>query len=494
MPLRCKKLIACLMGTLSLFNVSVHARPGHGPGTHDPVRTVRAYLDTLEQSGFSGAVLVAFHGKTVISQGYGYSDVQKGRRNSPRTVFDIGSVTKQFTAAAILKLEMKGKLSTNDPLSKYFTNVPEDKSHITIHELLRHSSGLRSVVGGDYDSISKAAFLDSVLKSTLKFTPGTAFSYSNIGYSLLALIVEKAGGVSYETFLYENLWRPAGMEQTGYRRPRFAGTRIASGYLNDDRSWGKPTEKPWDVNGPYWHLKGNGGILSTTEDMFKWHQALSTDRILPAHAKAKMYRPRLRDGEDSTSYYAYGWDAQRTGRNTLRLWHNGTNGVFYADFYRFVDEGTAIIVLNNRANGLQAIGREISRALFDTTYMPAHLIADNTANRSFTDTVIARTIRGGFDAGAKGLGEQRRGVDLLEDRVNRRAYQLLGEGNVDPAVALFRINAHAFPASWNAHDSLGEGFLAAGDTTQAIAHYRKSLALDPTNENAGQVLKSLGAK
>ncbi len=488
------KYIAILVVLVSLVAAGACAQPVREAEAGAPAARVRAYLDTLEQAGFSGAVLVEFHGKVVISEGYGYSDVLNLRKNSTRTVFDIGSITKQFTAAAILKLEMEGKLSTDDRLSKFFKNVPGDKSGITIHHLLRHASGLTSNVGRDYDRITEAAFIDTVMRSPLKFPCGTAFSYSNIGYSLLAIIIERVSGIPYERFLYENLWRPAGMEQTGYKRPDFDEKLIATGYFSDDRVWGKPTEKLWDADGPYWHLKGNGGVLSTAEDMFRWNQALATDSILPERAKEKMYHPRLRAGEDSASYYAYGWDVQRTRRNTTLIWHNGSNGIFYADFYRFVDEGTTVIVLINKSNGFQPAGREISRALFDPAYKPVVPIADNEANRAFTDHIVEVAARQGIEAGAKELGERKAGVHLLEERVNRNGYELLQAGSLAQAISVFRLNVLAFPESGNAYDSLGEGYLAAGDTTRAIENYRKSLALDPGNGNAEEVLKRLTGK
>jgi CubicO group peptidase (beta-lactamase class C family) len=485
------KYLAILLGLLLL----------HGSGTAFPVvagldegktvATVRAYLDALEHEGFSGAVLVEFHGKVVISEGYGYSDVQEGRKNSARTVFDIGSITKQFTAAAIMKLEMAGKLSTEDRLSKYFTNVPADKSEITIHQILRHSSGLISTVGRDYDRISEGAFIDSVMRSPLRFRPGTAFSYSNIGYSLLGMIVEKVSGMSYERFLYQNLWRPAGMEETGYKRPAFNDDLVATGYLNDDRAWGKPTEKQWDEDGPFWHLKGNGGILSTAEDMFRWHQALLTNRVLSKDAKAKMFHPRLRVGEDSSSYYAYGWDVHRTPRNTTYYWHNGANGIFFADFYRFIDEGATVIVLTNKSNGFQGTGREVATSLFSPTYKPVVPIADNVTNRAFTDHVIDIALQQGDEAGTSELANAKPGQHLLEMRVNRKGYELLQGGSAKQAVNVFRINVQAFPKSSNAYDSLGEAYLTSGDTTSAVEHYKRSLALDPENDNAKEVLKRL---
>jgi CubicO group peptidase (beta-lactamase class C family) len=300
------KTIAILVVLLSLYGAGTCSQPVAGMEQGKTVATVRAYLDTLEREGFSGAVLIEFRGKVVISEGYGYSDVRNKKKNSTRTVFDIGSITKQFTAAAIMKLEMEGKLSTEDKLSKYFGDVPTDKSEITIHQILRHSSGLTGTVGRDYEKITEAAFIDTVMRSPLRFRPGTDFSYSNIGYSLLGIIIEKVSGMPYEKLLYQKLWHPTGMEQTGYTRPQFRDDLLATGYDNEDNVWGKPTEKQWDADGPFWHLKGNGGFLSTAEDMFRWHQALLTDQVLSKGAKAKMYHPKLRKGEDSANYYAYG--------------------------------------------------------------------------------------------------------------------------------------------------------------------------------------------
>lgn len=299
---------------------------------------IDSYLSELENVGFYGSVLVELNGEKAISKGYGFSDVEKQIKNSPNTIFDIGSITKQFTAAAILKLEMQGKLSIDDKISKYFGGLPLDKQQISIHDLLRHQSGLISNVGRDFEKISEKEFLDKVFNSELQFPVGSSFSYSNIGYSLLAVIVEKTSNQSYEIFIYENLCKPSQMEMTGYTRPAFDNNLIAVGYERDNKLWGKPTDKEWDTSSPYWHLKGNGGLLSTTEDLFKWHKCLLTEKVLSKDAKQKLYHPKLRAEESENSYYAYGWDVSRTNRNTSQVWHNGTNGIFYADFLRFIDE------------------------------------------------------------------------------------------------------------------------------------------------------------
>jgi CubicO group peptidase (beta-lactamase class C family) len=293
---------------------------GQVPDAKETTARVSAYLNKLEAVGFTGSVLVEIDGRKAVSRGYGFRNAPAKQKNTPDTIFDIGSITKQFTAAGILKLEMEGKLTISDKLTKYFPSVPADKSGITIHQLLRHIAGLPSVVGGDYDKISEDEFIGKVMQAPLKFEPGARFSYSNVGYSLLAIIIEKVSGQKYEQFLYENLWHPAGMEMTGYSRPVFDKEMIATGY-KEDVEWGKPTGKEWGGDAPYWHLKGNGGVLSTTEDMYKWHRALLTDNILSKEAKEKYYHPQLMPGENENPYYAYGWAIRKTPRNTILARH-----------------------------------------------------------------------------------------------------------------------------------------------------------------------------
>lgn len=317
----------------------LHTAAGQEDNTRRTKQRIENYLIALEGVGFHGSVLVVLRGEVLLSNGYGFLDRQAASRNTAETIYDIGSITKQFTAAAILKLEMEGKLSVEDPLSKYFPDLPADKKNITLHDLLRHQSGLISTIGGDYEKISEEEFVRQVFTSRLKFATGSAFSYSNIGYSLLAIVIEKVSGQSYEMSLYENLWKPARMETTGYTRPDFRAEDIAIGYNQDDKAWGRPIDRAWDHTAPYWHLKGNGGILSTLGDMHQWYVALLGDRILSAEAKRKFYTPRLRSGENENSYYAYGWDVSKTDRNTRQVWHNGTNHIFYADVVRYLDDG-----------------------------------------------------------------------------------------------------------------------------------------------------------
>lgn len=326
-----------------------------------------AHMSRLEAYGFSGSLLVAKGGEVILNEGYGFADAERKVPFTAATAFDIGSITKQFTAAAILKLEMQGKLGVSDPISKWFEGVPEDKKGITLHHLLTHSAGLEDVFGGDYEEMPRDRLVKAALGSKLLWAPGTRYEYSNAGYSLLAAVVELASGKPYEEYLRENLWKPAGMARTGYRLQEKGA--LARGVYNEGEDWGTPLDKAWAPDGPWWNLRGNGGVLSTTGDLYKWHQALEGEAILSQEAKAKMFTPHVPEDEEGSSHYGYGWAIFKTQRNTSLIAHNGGNGIFNADFRRYVDDGVVLIIGSNRQDfrSIPAVG-PITRLIFNADY------------------------------------------------------------------------------------------------------------------------------
>src|SRR5262245_1884520 len=217
-------------------------------------------MTRLETYGFSGSLLVARNGKVLLEKGYGWADREHGVPFTAETVFDIGSITKQLTGAAILALEMEGKLKVTDPISKYFPDVPADKAGITLHHLLTHSAGLEDVFGGDFEEMPRDRLVKTALASKLLWPPGTRYRYSNAGFSLLAAVVEIVSGQPYETFLQERLFKPAGLTKTGYRAPKWPSASLAHGY-SPEGDWGTPLDHAWAPDGPWWNLRGNGGIL-----------------------------------------------------------------------------------------------------------------------------------------------------------------------------------------------------------------------------------------
>ncbi|HEX8282637.1 MAG TPA: serine hydrolase domain-containing protein [Pyrinomonadaceae bacterium] len=317
----------------------------------DLARRVRAYLTRLEGFGFSGAALVAKDGKVLVETAHGLADRQKKTSVRADTIFDIGSVTKQFTAAAILLLESEGKLNVTDPVSKYLKNVPEDKAGITIHHLLTHTSGLEMGFGGDYEKVSRDALVGHAMSSKLRSPPGERHAYSNAGYSLLAAIVEIVSGQSYEAFLRERLFRPAGMTSSGYFFPKEAAGRLARGYQGGE-DWGVGAERAAATVGEFWNLIGNGGVHSTVGDMYRWMVALTQGKVLNREALEKLFRPHVlvyADYRNSKSplHYAYGWYVWKQPSGKTMIFHLGGNGVFNAAVRYHLDDRALVIYASN---------------------------------------------------------------------------------------------------------------------------------------------------
>ena len=304
------------------------------------------YLTRLQGFGFSGVALVAKDGKIVLNQGYGLADRGKNIPMAADSVISIGSITKQFTAAAILKLEMQGKLRTTDSIARFFPDAPSDKKAITLHQLLTHTAGLRSdYAQSDYEPCRRDEYVERIFAAPLLSAPGETFRYANSGYSLLAAIVEIASGLPYERYLYKELFEPAGMTSTGYQIPKWPAGKIARGY-NGQQEWGTILERPWDKDGPFWQLRGNGGIHTIAADMYRWHVALETNTILSKEARAKYETGYVNEGPAGQSKYAYGWSIVQSPVGKL-VEHNGGNRVFAADFLRYVDAGVVVFVFSN---------------------------------------------------------------------------------------------------------------------------------------------------
>jgi CubicO group peptidase (beta-lactamase class C family) len=333
-PRRAVAVIALLVGGIVV---------GCGPGGPDPIAS---FVDDELPQGSSGTLIAASGDDVVACRGWGDSDRERGVDADCDTVYDIMSMTKQFTAAAVLKLQMQGRLDVSDPIGLYLRGVPDDKQPITIQQLLTHTSGLPDIIGGDYEPVSRPQFLAKAYAADLLAGPGEEYHYSNVGYSVLAAIIEAASGQDYEIYLADNLFRPAGMTQTGYVLPDWDHRKIAVEYDAAGDPHGTSLDHPWADEGPYWNLRGNGGMLSTARDMYRWHLALQGDRVLDAAAKHEFFEPQVREEPDDT-YYAYGWVVpDPDGSSTV--WHNGGNGWSYGEIAREPNGSAFIFWVTNQ--------------------------------------------------------------------------------------------------------------------------------------------------
>lgn len=287
------------------------------------------FFTRLQKLGFAGVVVVTRDGSPLVSEGFGLADRENKVAWKPSTISDIGSITKQFTGAAILLLQEQGKLSVTDSLPQYFNDVPQDKRSITLHQLLTHTSGIADLAdAGDYDPIQRDEFMRRIFAQPLSSRPGEQYDYSNAGYSILGAIIEKLTGGSYERFVRDRLFLPNQMKETGYLLPTWDFKRVAKGY-GPDGPWGTILEKPMAADGPYWVLRANGGIHSTSTDMLRWGEALLKGKVLSAASMKSYWTPYANENGDS--WYGYGWSIQKLPDGNNIITHNGGNGIYFAD-------------------------------------------------------------------------------------------------------------------------------------------------------------------
>ena len=343
------------------------------PSAADPAMVrIDSFLTATTAAGFNGSVLVMRGDSVLLDKGYGSRDREQHLPNTPATVHAIGSITKQFTAACILKLQEGGRLKVTDRMSAYLNGVPADKAGITLHHLLTHSAGFPGAIGDDNEAIDGGAFTTLAMATPLEFAPGTSYAYSNVGYSLLGIIVEHVSGMAYERYLHDSLLVPAGILRTGYRLPDWSKEELAIGYRKDGTRWGTMLDHPVVNGGPGWHLRANGGILSTTHDMAAWLNALRTNKVLSEASTDAMFTPHVAEGEGANSHYGYGWALFTTKRGTRLITHNGGNGVQFADVLWYPEEGVRIVLMSNaNKRGMQDIAWEVARMIFDPAYRPS---------------------------------------------------------------------------------------------------------------------------
>lgn len=449
-------------------------------------KKIDSYLNSGISNGFSGAILVESNGKIVLNKGYGQANKEKNIFNSPNTIFDIGSNTKQFTGAAILKLVELNKLKVTDSLHTFFDNLPEDKKNITVHELLTHSGGFQESLDSDFELISTNDFFSNVFKSKLFKQPGTEFNYSNLGYSILARIIEITSKLNYEDFLQEYLFKPAGMTQTGYLIPKWNVENLAKGYNRNILDQGTTIERYKEDGQVSWNLKGNGGINSTSNDLLLWKKAINSDKILPKHLLDKWIQPFVLEIKN---YYGYGWGVYNSDDKTI--YHNGGNGAFtHTIIWNMTKDYLIIYASNASSPKVENVAYEIENIITNNSYTPKEIeINPYFFVMSFID-------KHNIDDSYKLLEliKNQYSSDFKNSEVlNRLGYMTMrSENNSDWSIELFKLNTLLFKDEANVWDSLGDGYLANGNKEEAIINFKKAIELgsDETIEKLKNIRKN----
>lgn len=320
---------------------------------------VNYYMDL---GGYSGAILIARNGEVLLKEGYDMANYELDVPNTPHTKFQIASVSKSFTAAAIIFLEERGLLSVGESLAKFIPDYPEGE-RITVHHLLTHTSGIPNINAfSEYDQ--KAKFpqtLEKIIEmfkhKPLIMEPEDRYSYSNSNYNLLAYIIERVSGESYGEFLKENIFESLDMKDSGHRKDMAAILKnLASGYV--------PVGSDNIKNAPYldWSIKtGNGSLYSTVEDLYRWDRALYTEKILKKNSLEKIFKDHL-EGK------GYGWFVrERLNRKVTAI--NGRSPGFSSYLERYIDDDACIIILsNNYAAAPFSMIQDLAAILFDEEY------------------------------------------------------------------------------------------------------------------------------
>jgi CubicO group peptidase (beta-lactamase class C family) len=343
----------------------VSALPTLGQPTEIKPPDIDAAVMRHSLGQFWGGVVVGKGGKVLFAKGYGVAD-ETLKPIEADTLFDIGSVSKQFTAAGILRLEMDGKLSTEDPVAKFYPDLGGEAADraraVTLHHLLTHTSGM-----SDRQAIQRLDFpdRDEAVKKALAAEPsgkvGEKFEYCNAGYVVLAAVIEKASGRAFEDYMREALFTPAGLKSTGFldgrglnpakQTVRAIGTRGGGGRERRVTLFTSMGGEPWA-----WGLKGAGGVLTTMEDLVRWDAALRNDSVLSAAAREKLYKP-------DQANYALGWFIESTASGGTKAQHGGSTRGFRAQLSRYLDDDIVIGIFTNESGDLTGIEKAVTKAV-----------------------------------------------------------------------------------------------------------------------------------
>lgn len=473
------------------------------------VQKIDSILRELNQEeAFSGNVLISEKGKIIYEKSFGFSNAENRTPLTQDTVFLIGSVAKSFTAVAILKLKEQGKLSLDDPVTKFLPGL--SYNNVTLRHLLSHTSGLLEYqseriikeVAGKGVSNAELVKVLAGLNPKLEFEPGTKWEYSNTNYILLALVIEKVSGKDFPQFVRDNIFAPAGMTRTVIGINNIPGTikkDVASGYrftnplaispVNVDSLEGARRAYATKQN-----LYGAGNVYSTTRDLLKFHEALQRGKLLNRQSLSEMYSPtQLTTRTDykpfaRTNYPskdALGWFVADDGNDKI-VYHPGGDIGYVSYMLRNTAKDQSVIVLSNIELLRHYTPTGLMRILNGRPYKLDIKSLATAMGREYN--------RHGLEAMLKVFNQLKGDAqyNLDEDEINELGLRLLyDKKDVKAAVEVLKLNTEQFPKSFNVWDSLAEAYYQAGNREEAIRNYEKSLQINPNNVGGKRMLDKI---
>lgn len=486
--MKTKRIVSLMLALVSVVIFLSRSGVAFGQTTAISKRLDQFFINYNKNEMFNGVVLAAENGKITYKKAFGFSNFNKKKLLDTSGVFAIGSITKPFTAIAIMMLKERGLLSYEDKLKKYFPEFPSYTDSITIRNLLTHTSGLPDY----YNDLHLANLLpmvttkiavDSLIKQHgLKFKPGEKFSSSNSNYLLLALIIEKVSKKPYCDFLQNNIFKPLGMNHTTVYDEtiiNIPGRVNAYGLFF--------TTNEIDLQ----HKAiGAGDIYSTIDDLFLFDQALYSDKLISRKTlEAAFDTTGLLKGDVPGRKYGFGWAIDSRYPDNIFLSNTSGIGRFTGMFIRFVNKNNTLIILSNYSNSPTDDIKKFYNAvmiMMGKTYTPPKI--------SIT-SCFYNWYKSDFEEAMDKLKEAKKDTakyDFSEDPLNNLGYYFLqNQKDAQSAIRIFKFIVRLYPESSNAYDSLGEAYMVAGNIEIAIQNYEKSLKLDPLNTNATEKLKEL---
>jgi len=456
------------------------------------VQKIDTFLSACsEKELFNGAVLIVENGDIIYHKTFGFASYSTREPLTKKSQFRLASVSKQFTAMAIMILKERGQLKYDDNIREYLPELPY--KNIIIRNLLNHTSGLpeHSPLMEKYWDVEKKNQIDrkiatnedvialfAKIQPELLFDPGQQWKYCNTGYVFLASIVCRISGQSFREFLNQNIFKPAKMFSSAVFDPddlkqlnhRVYGFRKY--VLDQDYT---------DIDFHFTHgIAGDGGIYSTAEDLFKWDQILYTENLVSRTTLEEAFtKGTLNDGSKHT--YGFGWYVDQTNSGKKVVRHAGGWVGFRTFIDREIDNKNVFIILTNNSN---LYAREIREALIN-------IFHERPFN--FPKISIAMTI--GPIIGSEGIDAALQTYRMLQNEhsdqynfaepiINFLGYQLVNRKKYKEAIKIFKLNVAEYPGSFNVYDSLAEAYMLDGQNEMAIQNFQKSLQINPENENA----------
>jgi CubicO group peptidase (beta-lactamase class C family) len=439
---------------------------------------------------FNGNALILKDGEIAFQGSFGIGNTDPIDSLTVNSIFRLGSVSKQFTAMGIIKLNESGHLTYDQDITAFIPELPY--RGITIRHLLNHVSGLpdymemmdenwmteletndpEKFVSGNIDLIEMFAKVEP----DIHFKPGEKWEYSNTGYVLLASIVSRASGIPFAQFLKEQIFEPAQMTNTSVYK--FV---IGSDPEMPMRVYGYRTElNGIDLVSTDVHylnpVAGDGGVYSTLADLLKWDRILYTEELISQNMLEEAFTPAILNNGDTTNY-GFGWFIGKSPSGKQVVEHSGGWVGFVTYIYREIEENNCIIVLTNNSSRYSGgIIKPLKNILHDQPYEMPKI--------SISEAIGVVVSNDGIDAGVeqykKLKSDNPEKYDFAENQLNSIGYQLIQLDRIDDAIEIFRLNNEEFPNSANTYDRLGDALLASGDTTESLLIFKEAYAMDST--------------